>query len=218
MAAGKNQSPKPFQLIAGDVALDLINTLDDRFSETGPEELLASYDDLLRFVTESGLLTERQARKLRSSEASQSERAPVLTQVQVMAQVQELPRGRRRSGIRAPRRQRNLQRKPRTARSALQASRIPSLSHHRTGPTRLELARSWPPGSRSLVAAGAVHRGSAAIGGRLAHPLLCQRYLPMALPRHQQKSHPPLVRHEGLRKPHESQEIPRPPDRVARAA
>jgi predicted RNA-binding Zn ribbon-like protein len=90
MAVGKNQSPKPFQLIAGDVALDLINTLDDRFSETGPEELLASYDDLLRFVTESGLLTERQARKLRSSEASQSERAPVLTQVKVLAQVKEL--------------------------------------------------------------------------------------------------------------------------------
>ena len=39
---------KPFQLVAGHPVLDLVNTLDWRFRETGPEELLDGYDDLLR--------------------------------------------------------------------------------------------------------------------------------------------------------------------------
>jgi predicted RNA-binding Zn ribbon-like protein len=72
---------KPFELVAGHVALDLVNTLDDRFSETGPEELLASYEDLLRFATQSELLTERQVKKLKRAEATHAERALVLGQV-----------------------------------------------------------------------------------------------------------------------------------------
>jgi predicted RNA-binding Zn ribbon-like protein len=39
-----------FELIAGHPALDLVNTLDWRFGDKGPQELLASYDDLLDFV------------------------------------------------------------------------------------------------------------------------------------------------------------------------
>jgi predicted RNA-binding Zn ribbon-like protein len=72
--------PKPFELVAGHVALDLVNTLDDRFSETGPEELLASYEDLLRFATQSELLTESQVKKLKRAEATHEERALVLGQ------------------------------------------------------------------------------------------------------------------------------------------
>ena len=53
----------PFELIAGHPALDFINTLDDRF--TGPQERLLTYDDLLRFTQQAGLLTDRQARKLK---------------------------------------------------------------------------------------------------------------------------------------------------------
>jgi len=58
---------KPFELIAGHPALDLINTLDNRFSDppSGPQERILTYDDLLRFVQQSGLLTDRQARKLK---------------------------------------------------------------------------------------------------------------------------------------------------------
>ena len=74
-------SPKPFELVAGHVALDLVNTLDNRFSETGPEELLASYDDLLRFASQSGLLTAHQAKKLKCLDASEAERAKVLHKV-----------------------------------------------------------------------------------------------------------------------------------------
>lgn len=61
----------PFQLIAGNTALDLVNTLDWRFREDGPEELLASYDDLLRFATQSGLLSNKQIRQiLRTTESA----------------------------------------------------------------------------------------------------------------------------------------------------
>lgn len=74
-------SPKLFELVAGHVALDLVNTLDNRFSETGPEELLASYDDLLRFASQSGLLTAHQAKKLKCLNASEAERTKVLHKV-----------------------------------------------------------------------------------------------------------------------------------------
>ena len=55
---------RPFELIAGHPALDLVNTLDWRFRDDGPEELLASYDDLLRFSAQSGLLTAKQIRQI----------------------------------------------------------------------------------------------------------------------------------------------------------
>jgi predicted RNA-binding Zn ribbon-like protein len=73
--------PKPFELIAGDASLNLVNTLDNRLRETGPDELLTSYEDLLRFATQSELLTERQAKKLKRADASQAERAQVLCRV-----------------------------------------------------------------------------------------------------------------------------------------
>jgi predicted RNA-binding Zn ribbon-like protein len=54
---------KPFKLLAGHPALELVNTLDLRFS-TEPEDLLPTYADLLRFVAQLGLLPAEQARKL----------------------------------------------------------------------------------------------------------------------------------------------------------
>jgi predicted RNA-binding Zn ribbon-like protein len=53
-----------FELIAGHPALDLVNTLDWRFRQSEPEELLKSYADLLRFAEQSKMLTARQARQL----------------------------------------------------------------------------------------------------------------------------------------------------------
>ena len=55
--------PKPFQLFAGHPALELVNTLDLRFS-ANPQELLPSYAELLRFAAQMRLLTAEQARKL----------------------------------------------------------------------------------------------------------------------------------------------------------
>jgi len=73
--------PKPFQLIAGHVALDLVNTFDNRFSPAGPDELLSSYDDLLRFASQARLLTGRQASELKGLDVPAAERAEVLRQV-----------------------------------------------------------------------------------------------------------------------------------------
>ncbi len=56
-----------FELIAGHPALDLVNTLDWRFRATGTEELLKTYDDLLRFTEQTKLLTPKQTRQLRRS-------------------------------------------------------------------------------------------------------------------------------------------------------
>jgi len=50
---------KKFFLVAGHPALDLVNTLDWRFRKEGAEELLKSYQDLLRFTEQSKLLTAR---------------------------------------------------------------------------------------------------------------------------------------------------------------
>ena len=55
---------RTFELIAGHPALDLVNTLDWRFRDNGSEELLSSYDDLLRFATQSKILTPRQIRQI----------------------------------------------------------------------------------------------------------------------------------------------------------
>lgn len=55
---------RSFELIGGNAALDLVNTLDWRFREAGSEELVESYSDLLAFAEQSGLVTTRQARRL----------------------------------------------------------------------------------------------------------------------------------------------------------
>jgi predicted RNA-binding Zn ribbon-like protein len=55
-----------FELVAGSPALDLVNTLDWRFRADGPEELLESYDDLISFCEQSGVLNSDQFRSLRS--------------------------------------------------------------------------------------------------------------------------------------------------------
>jgi predicted RNA-binding Zn ribbon-like protein len=55
--------PKPFKLYAEHPALELVNTLDLRFS-ANPQELLPAYADLLRFATQLRLLPAEQARKL----------------------------------------------------------------------------------------------------------------------------------------------------------
>jgi len=57
-------SNPPFELIGGHPALDLVNTLDWRFRVNGQEELLAGYDDLLRFAAQSEILTAKQIRHI----------------------------------------------------------------------------------------------------------------------------------------------------------
>jgi predicted RNA-binding Zn ribbon-like protein len=58
-------SPPPFQLVAGNAALDLVNTYDDRFRPGAEKELLATYDDLIRFAEQVGLLKPAEAHSMR---------------------------------------------------------------------------------------------------------------------------------------------------------
>ena len=53
-----------FELKGGHAALDLVNTLDNRFSEAGPVELLGNYADLLRFARQTKHLSARHANLL----------------------------------------------------------------------------------------------------------------------------------------------------------
>jgi predicted RNA-binding Zn ribbon-like protein len=63
---------EPFKLNAEHVALDFVNTLDDRYTPGGPRELLPTYADLLRFCRQSGILTQADAARLGAlPEASQ---------------------------------------------------------------------------------------------------------------------------------------------------
>lgn len=59
------QQDRIFQLIAGDPALDLVNTLDWRFRDSGPEERIANYDSLLQFAEQTGVLMSKPAKTLR---------------------------------------------------------------------------------------------------------------------------------------------------------
>ena len=56
-----------FDLSGGHPALDLVNTLDHRFGEEGPVELLADYGALLRFAQQTELLEPGQVRLLTKS-------------------------------------------------------------------------------------------------------------------------------------------------------
>jgi predicted RNA-binding Zn ribbon-like protein len=68
---------RTFELIAGDAALDFVNTLDWRFRESGTEELIGSYGELIGFCEQAGVLTAKQARSLRR-ETSESAGEKVL--------------------------------------------------------------------------------------------------------------------------------------------
>lgn len=69
-----------FDLSGGHPALDLVNTLDWRFRDSGPEELLQDYCDVLQFCEQNGILGPAEARKLVRM-VPESKAARVLAQV-----------------------------------------------------------------------------------------------------------------------------------------
>ncbi|MGA8085727.1 MAG: CGNR zinc finger domain-containing protein [Terracidiphilus sp.] len=81
---------KPFELIAGNAALDLVNTLDWRFrEEPPPEELLRDYDDLAYFSAQSGLISDALARRLIRN-VSESKAAHVVVAVRELREAAAL--------------------------------------------------------------------------------------------------------------------------------
>lgn len=63
-AEGTDPKGRVFDLSGGHPALDLVNTLDWRFRESGPEELLETYRDVLGFTEQTGLIGTAESRKL----------------------------------------------------------------------------------------------------------------------------------------------------------
>ena len=62
--------PAQFQLLGAHPALDFVNTLDNRFAEAGPTEMLPAYADLLAFMEQSQMLESRQLGRLRKESAT----------------------------------------------------------------------------------------------------------------------------------------------------
>jgi predicted RNA-binding Zn ribbon-like protein len=69
--------PPLFELSAGVLCLDFVNTLDNRPSGE-PKELLARYGDLVRFAEDTGIVTPAQADRFSWSEADPEEAQRVL--------------------------------------------------------------------------------------------------------------------------------------------
>ena len=82
-AAAPAMKGRVFDLSGGHPALDLVNTLDWRFRESGPEELLEDYSDVLRFIEQAGLLPSSDARKLLRS-VSDSKGEKVLAEIRAL--------------------------------------------------------------------------------------------------------------------------------------
>jgi len=64
-----------FKLNAEHVALDFVNTLDDRYTPGGPRELLPSYAELIRFCRQAGILTHAEAARLNALPGASQEKA-----------------------------------------------------------------------------------------------------------------------------------------------
>jgi predicted RNA-binding Zn ribbon-like protein len=83
MKASENKTTAPrrphrFDLIAGNVCLDFVNTLDDRHKndrDITPKELLEHYSDLARFGEDTGLLDPAQADRLVKRSSTAADRA-----------------------------------------------------------------------------------------------------------------------------------------------
>jgi predicted RNA-binding Zn ribbon-like protein len=73
LARISRRRPPRFDLIAGDVSLDFVNTLDDRHIK--PKELLETYVDLARFGEDTGVLQPSQVDRLYERSYADPDRA-----------------------------------------------------------------------------------------------------------------------------------------------
>jgi len=95
--------PEPFKLHAGHPALELVNTLDFRFSAQ-TVDLIPTYKDLLRLGTQLQLLTAEQARKLGRTVGEEEARRVVASTVELREALAKVLYGRI-DGTRPPARQ-----------------------------------------------------------------------------------------------------------------
>lgn len=74
---------KSFQLVAGHLALNFANTLDFRYDPKRRVDLLHTYQQLLAFFSESGVITTRQVRKLLANTNQSDARRTLLRAVEL---------------------------------------------------------------------------------------------------------------------------------------
>jgi predicted RNA-binding Zn ribbon-like protein len=77
-----------YQLLAEHPVLDFVNTLDNRFVEGGPQELVTTYADLLSFTRQTGLLDATVIRAL--AEREQSTKALAIKAIGALRSAREL--------------------------------------------------------------------------------------------------------------------------------
>jgi predicted RNA-binding Zn ribbon-like protein len=70
----RTRRPPKFELIAGSLCLDFLNTLDDRYSDH-PNELLRTYADLARFAEDARILSTAQVHSLIAKSQQHPEQA-----------------------------------------------------------------------------------------------------------------------------------------------
>ena len=95
--------PEPFKLHTGHPALELVNTLEFRFSKQ-TVDLIPTYKDLLRLTTQLQLLTAEQARRLGRSEREEEARRVVASTAELREALAKVLYGRI-DGTRPPVRQ-----------------------------------------------------------------------------------------------------------------
>ena len=198
-----------FDLSGGHPALDLVNTLDHRFGDEAPVELLADYDGLLRFAQQSELLAPRAGA---AADEGRSSRRP--------------PRGPCARYENCARRwQRrftaSLERRPPPA-AAIRTLERHFLAAERHRELHWQEAAARQRASGDGMAVGSLRKGSGlpgldpraarsaahAVGFDAAGARLRGRHLSLALSRHEQESHASVVRHESVREPHEGAQVP----------
>jgi predicted RNA-binding Zn ribbon-like protein len=87
----KRKTAPGFDLLAGVVCLDFVNTLDDRFTPD-PKELLKHYRDLVRFAEDTGILSDQQVDRLltRSIEHGDEAERALASAIQLREAISEI--------------------------------------------------------------------------------------------------------------------------------
>ena len=194
--------PRSFELIAGNPALDLVNTLDWRFRDSGAEELLAGYEDLLAFAAQSSILSQKQIRQIVAPGTTVPPPKPSLPAA-------NCARRPRKSSM--PLSMIELRRR-RKLKSSSASSRKPATISNSPGRDRAPHGSGRPLNTVPSSRYGCCQLRPPVCSCRktCASCVPAKPRLPLVVPRYQQEPHPPLVRYENLRQPHESPPIQSP--------
>ena len=195
----RSETKTSFELIGGHPALDLVNTLDWRFRDTGSEELISNYADVVRFIEQSGMIGAGDARRLlRSAPENRAERIVTATRELREALAEILYAGVSGTSPRVS--------SVRKLEACFNDARAQQQLHWRGDRLMWELPQ---PVSLAVAVLGTklerwtvrdIRPDAVAAGVR-------ERRVPLAFSRYQQESHAALVRYEDLRKSHEGAAI-----------